>query len=56
MDTWLPYGRMPQKGNHLTSPGRLAGRLSSLHVGLRIPKTIKISKAILLDISFISTI
>ena len=32
MDTWLPYGRMPRQGNHLTSPGRLAGRLSSLHV------------------------
>ena len=31
MDTWLPFGRMPQKGNHLAGPGRLAGRQSSLH-------------------------
>ena len=38
MDTWLPYGRMPQKGNHLASPGRLAGRLSSLHDGISITK------------------
>ena len=56
MDTWLPFGRMPRKGNHLASPGRLAGRLSSLHVPPFITKIIKISKAILLDISFTSTI
>ena len=32
MDACLPYGRMPQKEDYLASPGRLAGRLSSLHV------------------------
>ena len=37
MDTWLPCGRMPRKGNHLAGPGRLAGRQSSLH----IPNVIK---------------
>ena len=31
MDTWLPCGRMPQEGNHLAGPGRLAGRQSSPH-------------------------
>ena len=56
MDAWLPFGRMPREGNHLAGPGRLAGRLSSLHVWLCITKKNKISKAILLDISFIPTI
>ena len=37
MDTWLPYGRMPQEGNHLAGPGRLAGRQSSLHERSGIP-------------------
>ena len=36
MDTWLPYGRMPRQGNHLASPGRLAGRQSSLHDDYRL--------------------
>ena len=33
MDAWLPFGRMPRLGSHLAGPGRLAGRLSSLHDG-----------------------
>ena len=36
MDTWLPFGRMPRKGNHLAGPGRLAGRQSSLHDAARL--------------------
>ena len=47
MDTWLPCGRMPQKGNHLAGPGRLAGRQSSLHVVNRVATLDKNFKSII---------